>query len=63
VESVEDKVMLNRSAEDAKEAWRNEERSQALFDRGSDASEGPRNLNRSFSGTYADRNERGDRSD
>ena len=55
VESVEDKVMLNRSAEEAKEAWRGEERSQALFDRGSDAGEGPHNLNRSFSGTYSDR--------
>jgi hypothetical protein len=59
VEQVEDKVTLNRSAEDAKEAWRNEERSQALFDRGgSDAGEGPHNLNRSFSGTYQERGDR-----
>ena len=59
VEHVEDKVRLNRSADEAKEAWRNEERSQALFDRGgNDAGEGPRNLNRSFSGTYSDREDR-----
>ncbi len=56
VEGVEDKVTLNRSADDAKEAWRNEERGQALFDRGNEGrdegGEGPHNLNRSFSGTY-----------
>lgn len=61
VESVEDKVMLNRSGEDAKESWRNEERNQAMFDRGNDAGEGPRILNRSFSGTYSDREDRSDR--
>jgi len=62
VETVEDKVTLNRSADEARSAWRSEERSQALFGeaaggtRGS-GDEGPRNLNRSFSGTY----EEGDR--
>lgn len=62
VEKVEDKVTLNRSADEAKEAWRSEERSQALFDRGgSDAGEGPHNLNRSFAGTYDERRDRGDR--
>jgi hypothetical protein len=58
VETVEDKVTLNRSADEAKEAWRNEERNQALFDRGGDRDEGPHNLNRSFAGTYEERNER-----
>ncbi|HEX5182673.1 MAG TPA: DUF2171 domain-containing protein [Allosphingosinicella sp.] len=58
VESVDGKVMLNRSADEARDAWRNEERSRALFERGgSDAGEGPHNLNRSFSGTYSDRGE------
>ena len=60
VEGVEDKVMLNRSAEEAKETWRSEERNQALFDRGDNrggSGEGPHNLNRSFSGTYSDRSE------
>ncbi|MBV9931325.1 MAG: DUF2171 domain-containing protein [Alphaproteobacteria bacterium] len=63
VESVDDKVTLNKSADDARAAWRSEERNQALFGDGSDGSdgsdgdggaggEGPRNLNRSFSGTY-----------
>jgi len=60
VESVDGKVMLNRTAEEAKEAWRTEERSRALFerDRGSDAGEGPHNLNRSFAGTYEERRDR-----
>jgi hypothetical protein len=57
VDSVEDKVTLNRSADDARSAWRTEERSQALFSEddgrgGGVGGEGPRNLNRSFSGTY-----------
>jgi hypothetical protein len=59
VENVDDKVTLNRGADEAKEAWRSEERSQALFERGGgDAGEGPHNLNRSFAGTYGERNER-----
>ncbi|MDB5691922.1 MAG: hypothetical protein JWO81_985 [Alphaproteobacteria bacterium] len=58
VENVDDKVSLNRTAGEAKEAWRSEERNQALFDRGQDeGAEGPHNLNRSFSGTYSDRDE------
>jgi len=60
VDSVEDKVTLNRSADDARSAWRSEERSQALFGEdegrgGRAGGEGPRNLNRSFSGTYEER--------
>ncbi|HEY1606901.1 MAG TPA: DUF2171 domain-containing protein [Allosphingosinicella sp.] len=59
VETVDDKVMLNRSADDAKHAWRNEERGRALFERGgSDEGEGPHNLNRSFAGTYDERSDR-----
>jgi hypothetical protein len=61
VENVEDKVMLNRTAEDAKQAWRSEERNQALFDRGNDRGEGPHNLNRSFSGTYEEQDRDRDR--
>jgi hypothetical protein len=57
VEGVEDKVTLNKSADEAKEAWRNEERSQALFDRGGEGGEGARNLDRAFSGTYGDRDD------
>jgi hypothetical protein len=57
VENVDDKVMLNRTAEDAKHAWRSEERSRALFERDEGREEGPHNLNRSFSGTYSDRKE------
>ena len=57
VESVADKVTLDRSADDARSAWRSDERSQALFGEdggrgGRSGDEGPRNLNRSFSGTY-----------
>jgi hypothetical protein len=62
VEKVDDKVSLNRTAEEAKEAWRSEERNRALFERGNEqgneeGGDGPRNLNRSFSGTYRDRDE------
>ncbi|MEA3004053.1 MAG: hypothetical protein QOH81_2841 [Sphingomonadales bacterium] len=58
VENVDDKVSLNRTAEEAKEAWRSEERNRALFERGNEeGGDGPRNLDRSFSGTYRDRDE------
>ena len=63
VETVEDRVTLNRTADEAKEAWRTEERNQALFERGGELEEGgdgPHNLNRSFSGTYGDRTDRGE---
>jgi hypothetical protein len=63
VENVDERVTLNRSADEAKEAWRSEERNQALFERDGQGDEGPRNLNRSFSGTYGDRGDRGDRSE
>ena len=54
VEKVADKVILNLDAEDAKERWRAEGRSRALFEREGSGSRGPHILNRSFSGTYSD---------
>lgn len=55
VEAVADKVTLNKTAEEAMDAWRSEERGRALFEREDSGSEGPHALNRSFSGTYSDR--------
>ncbi|MEA3039823.1 MAG: hypothetical protein QOE79_2336 [Sphingomonadales bacterium] len=55
VERVDDKVVLNKSAEEALGEWRNEERSGALFERDGEGGEGPRNLDRAFSGTYEGR--------
>lgn len=52
IESVGDKVRVNRTADEAHEEWRNEERSRALFEREDSGSRGPHMLNRSFSGTY-----------
>jgi hypothetical protein len=52
VESVEDKVILNRTASSAMDSWRNEDTGRALFERPDQGSEGPHALDRSFSGTY-----------
>ena len=52
IEEVGDKVTLNLSADDAKERWRTESRSRALFEREDSGSRGPHMLNRAFSGTY-----------
>lgn len=52
IERVDEKVVINRSAEDAMKSWRDEDRSRALFERSDQGSSGPHNLNRSFSGTY-----------
>lgn len=57
IQSVDDKVMLRKSAAEAQAHWRDEERSGALFgesDRREDREDwsSERNLNRSFSGTY-----------
>jgi hypothetical protein len=61
VESVDTKVTLNKTAQEARDSWRSEERSRALFEREDSGSDGPHALNRSFSGTYPDRDDRGDR--
>lgn len=57
VESVEDKVVLNRTSASAMEAWRNEDNGRALFERPDQGSEGPHALDRSFSGTYGRKND------
>lgn len=51
IESVDDKVTIRKSADEAKAAWRDEERSGALFGE-QDDTRGAHYLNRSFSGTY-----------
>jgi hypothetical protein len=45
-------VILDCSAEQARERWRDESRSRALFEREDQGEMGPRTLNRSFEGTY-----------
>ena len=68
VQSVDDKVTLSKTADEAKQAWKDEDANSAMFGRndanrgygtsttGSDAGQntdrGTTNLNRSFSGTY-----------
>ena len=56
IASVDDKVTIRKTADEAHAHWRDEERNQALFgddDRRADRDIGARhNLNRSFSGTY-----------
>jgi hypothetical protein len=47
-----DKIILDCSAEEAKDRWRDESRGRALFEREDQGEMGPRNLNRSFEGTY-----------
>lgn len=54
LESVDDKVRLNRTAEEAMKAWRDEETSRALFEDRDSGSDGPHILDRAFSGTYRD---------
>ena len=53
VDRVEgDKVFLDLTAEQSKQAWRDESRSRALFEREDQGRAGPGVLDRSFSGTY-----------
>lgn len=52
IDKVEDRVMLNRTADQARRAWTDEETSRALFEREENMSTGPHALDRSFSGTY-----------
>jgi len=47
-----DRVILDCSADEARNRWRDESRSRALFERDDQGEIGPRNLNRSFEGTY-----------
>jgi hypothetical protein len=47
-----DKVMLDCSADEARNRWRDESRSRALFEREDQGEIGPRVLDRSFEGTY-----------
>ena len=56
LDSVDDKVTLNKTAEEAMQAWRDEETSRALFEREGSGRGGPHILERSFSGTYRDDN-------
>lgn len=56
IQSVDERVTINKSAQDARQHWQDEENRRALFendDRQRD--DGPHVLNRSFSGTYEDR--------
>ena len=48
----ENKVILDCSAEQAKQKWRDESRERALFEREDQGEAGPMMLDRSFSGTY-----------
>lgn len=56
IDTVDDKVKIRKSSTEAKSAWRDEERNGALFgdrtDNDTRYGNGPRNLNRAFSGTY-----------
>jgi hypothetical protein len=53
IDKVEgDKVMLDCSADQARERWRDERSSRALFERDDQGEMGPRMLDRSFEGTY-----------
>lgn len=54
VETVDEKVIVNKSAEEARSHWRSEEHNRALFEREDQGRGGPHVLNRSFAGTYRD---------
>jgi hypothetical protein len=47
-----DRVVLESSAEQAKQRWRDDSRERALFEREDQGQDGPHILDRSFSGTY-----------
>jgi hypothetical protein len=47
-----DRVVLDSSAGEAKQRWRDENRNRALFEREDQGEMGPRTLDRSFGGTY-----------
>lgn len=54
IESVDERVTVNKSSKDAMAQWESEEQNRALFEKGDEGSDGPHALNRSFSGTYKD---------
>jgi len=54
IDNVDDKVVLNIEAEEARRRWQTEDRSRALFEREHVGRRGPHVLNRSFAGTYPD---------
>ncbi len=53
VETVDDKVTLNLTSDEALARWRDDDRGRALFER-KRSDRGPHILNRSFAGTYPD---------
>ena len=57
IESVDERVTVNKTAQQALSQWESEEQNRALFESGNEGSDGPHMLNRSFSGTYTDRDE------
>ena len=54
IERVDDKVVLNIEAGEARRRWQADNRSRALFEREDTGRRGPHVLNRSFAGTYPD---------
>ena len=54
IETVEDRVTVNKTKQEAMKEWRNVEHNRALFEREDQGSDGPHVLDRSFSGTYSD---------
>jgi tRNA(Ile)-lysidine synthase len=54
IERVDDKVVLNIDAAEARRRWQADNRSRALFEREDSGRRGPHVLNRSFAGTYPD---------
>ena len=55
IDRVEDKVILNLDAKEARRRWDDETHSRALFERERTGARGPHVLNRSFAGTYRDK--------
>ena len=59
VETVDDKVTVNKSSEEAVRQWKSEDNNRALFERENQGQRGPHVLNRSFSGTYEGEDDKG----
>lgn len=56
IQSVDDRVTINKTAEQARQQWRDEENRRALFESDDQRrDDGPHILERSFSGTYENR--------